>query len=233
MIIIPEIETVVILVPRTGTGALRRAISATYPGSMLIYRHMEADGVPLGYDRWRRVGVVRNPLDRLWSLYHFLRTFGDTEHQRRHDAAYIGKMRCQAEGYFDDWLIHNEIVFTAPYDSAYRGRFFPHYSVRHALPENRKSQFLYLRPDLGTEVFLYDQVADLHRELGVIPERFNGSNAAQPPRLCDLSIEAGLYLRSAFAWDYVKCEELARLAKCQQSSPPRTRAQEGKTDARP
>jgi hypothetical protein len=28
---------------------------------------MEADGIALGYDRWRRVGAVRNPLDRTWS----------------------------------------------------------------------------------------------------------------------------------------------------------------------
>ncbi|MBL3684559.1 hypothetical protein F2981_16960 [Sinorhizobium meliloti] len=43
-----------------------------YPRSTLIYRHMEADGVPAGYDRWRKVGVVRHPVERLWSLYKFL-----------------------------------------------------------------------------------------------------------------------------------------------------------------
>jgi hypothetical protein len=43
MILIPEIETVLILVPRTGTGSLRRAVLQRYPRAMLIYRHMEAD----------------------------------------------------------------------------------------------------------------------------------------------------------------------------------------------
>lgn len=57
MIIIPEINTVVILVPRTGTSTLRRAIAEIYPMSMMIYRHMEADGIPIGYDRWRRSGM--------------------------------------------------------------------------------------------------------------------------------------------------------------------------------
>lgn len=51
MILIPELETVVILVPRTGSGSLRRAIAEAYPSSMLVYRHMEADGIPAGYDR--------------------------------------------------------------------------------------------------------------------------------------------------------------------------------------
>ena len=71
MILIPEIETIVILVPRTGSGSLKRAILKTYSKAHVLYRHMEADGVPHGYDRWRRVGVARNPLDRLWSLYKF------------------------------------------------------------------------------------------------------------------------------------------------------------------
>lgn len=147
MIIIPEIETVVILVPRTGSGALRRAVAAKYPKSMLVYRHMEADGIPLGYDRWPRVGVVRNPLDRLWSLYKFLRNFGGN-----HDPAFILAMHASVARPFDDWLLNNEIVFTSPYDRAGLGRYWPGYSVRHPIPENRKSQFVYLRPDLGTEI---------------------------------------------------------------------------------
>lgn len=31
MILIPEIETVVILTPRTGSGSLRRAVAEAYP----------------------------------------------------------------------------------------------------------------------------------------------------------------------------------------------------------
>jgi hypothetical protein len=45
VILIPEIETIVLLVPRTGSGSLRKAIAAKYPKSVLLYRHMEADGV--------------------------------------------------------------------------------------------------------------------------------------------------------------------------------------------
>jgi hypothetical protein len=76
VIILPSIETVVVLVPRTGSGSLKRAILDRYQDAMPIYRHMEADGVPAGYDRWRRVGVCRHPVDRLWSLYKFCQSGG-------------------------------------------------------------------------------------------------------------------------------------------------------------
>jgi hypothetical protein len=199
MIIIPEIETVVILVPRTGTGSLRRAIAARYPTSMLLYRHMEADGIPAGYDRWRKVGLVREPASRLWSLYKFLKTYGDTEHQRRHDTAYIAAMRAQVDRPFDDWIINNRVVFTGPYDSAGRGRYFPHYTVRHHLPENLKSQFLYLRPDLGTEIYQYASHSRLWETLGLTSNFTHNVTDAQ--RRPDLSAAAIDHIVRFFAWD--------------------------------
>ena len=193
MIIIPEIETVVILVPRTGTSSLRRAIAAKYPLSMQIYRHMEADGLPLGYDRWRRVGVVRHPVDRLWSLYKFL-----TEFRGPHDRSYIAAMRESVDRPFTEWLVKNEVVFTSPYDRANQGRYFPQYAVRHALPENRKSQWLYLRPDLGTEVYRYDDLAALAERLGVRLQRHNATAEQIRP---GLTPEAAGYVRQVFKWD--------------------------------
>ena len=195
MIIIPEIETVVILVPRTGTGSLRRAVAARYPKSMLIYRHMEADGVPLGYDHWRRVGVVRDPIDRLWSLYKFLTTFdGD------HDPDYIAAMRGSVGMPFSDWLIGNRVPFTTPYDSAGRGRYWPGYTVRHPLPENRKSQRVYLRPDLGTWIYRFDR---LDRLAGLLDIDLSGGrhNVTGQPELPYLSEAAREYAARWFAWD--------------------------------
>lgn len=197
MIIIPEIETVIILTPRTGTGSLRRFIAHLYPKSMLIYRHMEADGIPLGYDHWRRVGVVRHPIDRLWSLYKFLQNFGGD-----HDPAYIAAMRGSVAAPFTDWLVDNEIVFTSPYDRAGLGRYFPGHTVRHPLPENRKSQFVYLRPDLGTEVFRYDDLDGFHRSLGVRisgwGDRHNETSEEPAPPLSERAIG---HVERFFAWD--------------------------------
>lgn len=193
MYIIPEISTVLILTPRTGSGSLRRAVAKKYPGAMLLYRHMEADGLPGGYDRWRKLGVVRQPVERLWSLYKFLQRFdGD------HDPDYIAAQRKSVARPFEEWLVENQTVFTSPYDSAGLGRFWPQYTVRHPLPENRKSQFLTLRPDLGTEVYRYGEVWRLARDLGLELERHNATESAPVPQL---GPTARQHVERVFAWD--------------------------------
>jgi hypothetical protein len=199
VIIIPEIETVLILVPRTGSSALRAAIAERYPLSMMVYRHMEADGVPQGYDRWRRLGIVRHPVDRLWSLYRYLQIMeGESDGKGKWEPAYVARQRASADLPFCRWLVENEVVFTAPYDSA-GTRFFPRFTVRHPLPENRKSQFIYLRPDLGTEVFRYQDAPLLHEMLDVTPPRINGAAFSDPvPGLTD---EARAHIERYFAWD--------------------------------
>lgn len=196
MILIPEIETVVILVPRTGSGSLRRAVQGRWPKSILIYRHMEADGVPQGYDRWHKVGVVREPVERLWSLYKFLLRFDGN-----HDPDYINAMRQSVAMPFDEWIVCNQVPFTSPYDSANRGRYWPQFTVRHPLPENRKSQFVYLRPDLGTEVHRFNHLRDLERRLDVRlndVDPQNVTDASAPPELSETTQR---YVETAFAWD--------------------------------
>jgi hypothetical protein len=172
MILVPEIETVVILVPRCGSGVLRDALLATYPRATMLYRHMEADGVPQGYDRWRRIGILRHPVDRLWSLYKFLLQVAQiqpaSEIPGKWEPSYVEAQRRSVAGRdFDAWIVENETVFTSPYDAGGLGRFWPNFTVRHPLPENRKSQFIYLRPDLGTEVWQFHALAHLAEELGV------------------------------------------------------------------
>jgi hypothetical protein len=196
VILIPEIKTVLILVPRTGSGSLRRAVMAAYPEAMLIYRHMEADGVPHGYDHWAKVGVIRNPVERLWSLYKFLRNFGGD-----HDPAYIAAMRASARRSFSSWVTENEVVFTSPYDRSGRGRFFPGFTVRHPLPENRKSQQIYLRPDLGTEIIAYEDLELLADRLSVVLDS-NRSNVTPTDAAPDLDADAARYLQTWFAWDF-------------------------------
>ncbi len=195
MMIVPEIETVVIFVPRTGSGSLRRALAARYPEALLPYRHMEADGVPRGYDRWRRVGIVRHPLDRLWSLYKFMRDY----RSRHHDPAYVASLNRSASIPFSDWIVNNQTVFTSPYDSAGRGRYFANFTVNHPLPENRKSQFMYLRPDLGTEVIRFEDIGLLAADLGVTLEHHNETVRERMP---PLSEEAAEYVDRVFAWDF-------------------------------
>lgn len=199
MILVPEILTVVILTPRTGSGSLRRAILAKYPKAMQIYRHMEADGVPAGYDTWRRVGVVRHPVERLWSLYNFLKTL-DGEH----DPTFIATMRASVDRDFSDWIVNNDVVFTSPYDRAGLGRFWPAFCVRHPVPENRKSQWVYIRPDLGTEWWSFSRINELAEDLGVdLPfsasERHNRTDAGPYPLITP---EAADHVSRFHEWDF-------------------------------
>jgi len=157
--------------------------------------------VPHGYDRWRKVGIVRNPVERLWSLYKYLQRIG-LDWCLEHDAAYTADLRASVEVPFEEWLVRNEVPFTTPYDRAGLGRYFAPYTVRHPLPENRKSQFVYLRPDLGTEIWPYARAHELHGLLGVSGaiRRENGTPSLTAPRI--QSDEAVEYLYRWFDWDF-------------------------------
>jgi hypothetical protein len=197
VIILPSIETVVVLVPRTGSGSLKRAILDRYQDAMPIYRHMEADGVPAGYDRWRRVGVCRHPVDRLWSLYKFCQSGGGTFAEKWPEL--FAQRTASVDRSFSTWITKNDLPFSGPYDTARGTDFYPGWSVRHYLPENRKSQFVYLRPDLGTEVFRFDEMHELAAELDVrLVEHANGTAGVPPP---ELDAAAAAHVRKFFAWD--------------------------------
>lgn len=195
MILIPELEVVMLLTPKVASGSIRRAIADRYPRSMLIYRHMEADGVPQGYDRWQKIGVVREPISRLWSLYKFLANF-----EGAHEPEYLAAQRASVHMPFSDWIAGNQLVFTYPYDTAGSDRFFPRYTVRHPLPENRKSQFVYLRPDLGTKIYRYDELEALEHRLDIELSGYN-TNKSAPGPAPELSAEARDHMARFFAWD--------------------------------
>jgi hypothetical protein len=197
MILIPEIETIVLLVPRTGSGSLRKALLAKYPKAIQIYRHMEADGVPHGYSRWPKIGVVRNPVERLWSLYKFIATMDGP-----YEAAFLERMRRSACGVsFSDWILNNREVFTSHYDGTGLCKVFPQYTVLHPMPENQKSQFVYLRPDLGTTIYRYDvDQRDLFERLNVVPTKETNASRVEP--VPTITGRAAAYLGRVFDWDF-------------------------------
>jgi hypothetical protein len=173
MIIIPEIEKVLILVPRTGSTALRKAVLEKYPRAMDLYRHMEADGVPAPYAHWPRLGVARDPVDRLWSLYNFINlVLTSPGKQKKHRPAHGHWLKRQvyaAQPSFSQWLRHCEEPFSTPHNLGSDVPYDPYYAVSNIMPETRKSQFHHLRPDLGTEVFFFedDGLADIAMALDV------------------------------------------------------------------
>ena len=100
---------------------------------------------------------------------------------------------------FSDWLINNEMPFTDPYSNGNSSDYFPLFSVRHMLPENRKSQWMYLRPDLGTEVFVFDRLTEIEDRLDItLPV----SHETERSRMPVLSTEAWEHMERVFGWDY-------------------------------
>lgn len=198
MIIIPELQKVVILVPRTGTTALKNAIRAKYPDAFMLYRHMEADGVPHAYDRWEKVGVIRHPVERLFSLYKYCRHFSKHRNKPQFEAyrkAHEAATACS----FNEWLLTNTLPFNNQYDSAYPDRVHPQYACLHSIPENRKSQWLYLRPDIGTRIWAYEDLAGYADHLGVTLDVTNVSLPMDKP---PLTAAAMGHVCNWFKWDF-------------------------------
>ncbi len=157
MILVPELQTIVLLSPRTASGALYRAVLRKYPKAIMPYRHMEASGVPRGYDHWRKVGIVRHPVERLWSLYNFILkiTRSDGGFRFPMSGEYRRSLLDSAHEPFNSWLISNRHRFPGG-DRNTLGEIDPMYHQDRPEPENRKSQWWMLRPDLGTRIYKYE-----------------------------------------------------------------------------
>lgn len=193
MIIIPEIETIVILPPKTASTSVIKTIKKRYDNSFQLYRHMEADGIPFGYDRWKKVGIVRNPIERLWSLYWYCKSV-----ERLGFEEYQEKLRKSVECSFEDWVLNNEIIFTDPNSSRDPLEYFPKYAILHAIPENRKSQYIYLRPDLGTKIFLFNEIEKFEEELDI---RLSKLNITFKEKIPTLNIETQNFINRYHKWD--------------------------------
>ena len=180
MLIVPELNKVIILVPRTGTNYLKEAVRKRWPNSFLLYRHMERDGVPYGYERYETVGVFREPVDRLYSLFKYLR---DYDHDQCHDwkRLYMRRLTDTTSNGFNQWLVSNELPIATPYGTD--GTYHVQSSVKHIIPENKKSQWCYLRPDYGTTVIPYSEIHKLLVMLDIPDERTHVTEPSTPPPL--------------------------------------------------
>jgi len=168
VIIVPELETVVLLNPRTGTGSLYRALLAKYDRAFMLYRHMEAEGVPRGYDRWRKVGVVRHPVDRIYSLYLFLKGKHLYQQDLNVDPRQLEWIRRSVDCSFEDYLLYNETMYPTGHICQQSMLFSPIRTVALGIAYNRVSQFQFLRPDLGTYTYGYEtSYGNLLTDLGL------------------------------------------------------------------
>lgn len=161
MIIIPELKKVVLCPPKTASTSLVAAVKKAHPKAFIPYRHGEAGMIPIGYDTWAKVGLVRDPVDRLYSLYCYLRDF-----DHPNCSIHSHRMRGSVHGVtFSDWVLNNKDIFSYGFTGASIPS--PYYLTSMAMPENRKPQTLTLRPDLGTKVWLFEDLTSFAESLGV------------------------------------------------------------------
>jgi len=168
MIIIPELKTVLLQPPRTGTTAVRDAVLAKYPKSFLLYRHMESDGIPFGYAHWHKVAQVRHPVDRLMSVFKYMR---EPIVKERTKLEWRARMMRATENGFDAWLQNKEIFTSSMLPSG--PDFRPRDAVKWSYPEQVKSQALWAR---DAELIMFENLeADALSQLGVEIEHKNQS----------------------------------------------------------
>jgi len=196
MLIIKELKTVVICTPRTASTSLRSIVMKKYPETLHPHFHMEADGIPEEYKNYRKIGIVRNPIDRLFSLYKFSAQFsgdfGEGFIKYRHD---INKS--VEDKTFSEWIVENDFVFNQPYDSF--GTLIEEFNVKNILPETVKSQYLFLRPDLGTEIIKYEEINKLEEILNIKLPHLNGTR--QDIKQTELTLSAKAHIEKYMDWD--------------------------------
>ena len=158
MIFIPELEKILITPPKTASTSLRNAIFEKYPRSYSPWRHMEADGVPAQFASWSKHGLVRQPIARLWSLYNYCSSFAVSD-SRNWPADLKHQVMNAARLPFVAWCLTNRSIFASSGESGSK------YETLHPMPENKKSQEIYLRPDLGTDIWPMDFLGDFAGEI--------------------------------------------------------------------
>lgn len=195
MLIIPELKTVVLQPPRTGSTSLRDVILQTYPRAISLYRHMERTGIPPGYEIWRTCCLIRDPFERLVSIYNYMSAFAATSKVATRE--WVERMSGDTDRPFPQWLEESREVFTDPLDVD--GTFNPYYNVCDPTPIARKSQARWARPDLGPVSLLPIDDADrLQEVLGVAAPVMNQATRPGRPERC-ARVEA--HIQRHFAWD--------------------------------
>lgn len=194
MLIVPELHAVFILPPRTGSDSLCLEIMRMYPSAFPLYRHAEAELVPAGYEHWRQVGFVRHPWARLWSLYKYCAVLADRVDVLPELQPEVDRVAKSVAGKsFEQWVLTNDELFVP------KGSGIPLFTQAHYIPENRKSQEMYLRPDLGTVILKFQDLPKHMEAWGLDPSKRNGATPATtiPP----MSKKAKKHMLKYFGWD--------------------------------
>lgn len=178
MLIVPELHAIFIMPPRTGSDSLSLALMRAHPNAFLLYRHGEASAIPPGYESWHSVGFVRHPLARLWSVFKYCSIIGSGDGEvavaLREE---IARIRASVEGKsFEQWVLTNDVPLM-PADTK-----IPILHQAEHIPENKRSQHQYLRPDLGTAILKFEDLGKHMAAWGLEEIHSNASPVtAMPP----------------------------------------------------
>jgi hypothetical protein len=137
MIAVPELRTVFITPPRTASSSMREHLAEHCPESVVISYHGEADAIPKCFADYTVIGIVRDPIERLSSLYNFI----NNADPKRFIEGYIEPLKQQAGNMcFTDWLLYANSVFTRPLVG---NKYYPRYNVSNIIPEQDKTFKMY------------------------------------------------------------------------------------------
>lgn len=193
MIIIPEIETVVLQPPRTGSSTVKDEILERYPKAFALYRHMEYAGLPMGYGLWRVVCQVREPCARMESLFKYMRApelRGDT------DPMWLAEVKKATSRGFKHWLLEDGYVFANPTPSAGKA-YRPRYQVAFPWREQVKSQGLWAAQ--ATHLLHYESLGESAADLLGIQIKVR--RGATSPETFIWDNEMGTHMRRWHSWD--------------------------------
>jgi hypothetical protein len=180
MIVIPELQKVVIMPPRSGSTALKAALLGTYPLAYAPYRHGEWMMVNHLRDSsvartYTAVYPLRDPLQRMISLWRYMQ---DVSPQRnpRAPQEWIDRVRADASRTFTHWLHTSNELFNESRASPNDGSPESYYCTWFSVPAARKDARYFLQDCPAFEMLRFGDVRDYKSMLGIeIPALDNAS----------------------------------------------------------
>lgn len=152
MIIVPELKSVLITPPRTASSSLRKYLPEKFPKAITLSYHGEYNMIPTCFSDYQVVGVVRDPLERLNSLYNFIRNADP----KRFVEGYFGDVHKECmQMTFVQWLVYNKRAFTQP---RIGDTFYAKYNVHNVIPEIHKTYDMYFGPN--AKYVMFDKISE-------------------------------------------------------------------------
>ena len=206
MLIIPELKSVVIMPPRSGSTALRAALKAQYEQATAPFRHGEVAMlryIPQVTDEWSVVYMLRDPMSRMQSLWRYMHEVNEVRNARA-PKEWIDRVRKDADRPFQDWLLNSTELFNESKAKPFDGTPEAAYCTYWQVPAARKDATWFLRGvkrgQLKVCKFACD--ADYKKHLGISWSDIIMANSSEP-RKAECGIFGFSHINNYFATDLI------------------------------